>query len=179
MKTDKIENANSWLNKKIPWPLGIIVILAFIIIIVSPAYHPRGARKTACQKNLEHLYTTMFRYCNMTNHGDNFPNLRGQAFWEVLLTMPTPETSILADDRRKHTYYICPVMGGAGNYDTNHYRGPNYEVTYGIPYDMPIAADFPDNHGDDTINVLYFDGTVKEVKKGTPEWDRVEKYTIK
>lgn len=159
----------------------VITIISILTTILLPQVTKamKRAKKTACQANLQkYLYQGMLDYTREKNYG-GFPALKGQAFWDVLRTMPTKDDSILAHDRKKHSYYICPVKGGRkGDYGISDYRGPNYAVTTGTNDDKPIASDLSDNHGDDTINVLYFDGKVEEVKKGSPEWEETDKLLI-
>lgn len=159
----------------------VITILSILTVILLPRVTEamKKARKASCQANLQkYLFQAMFNYVNEKNYG-GYPPLKGQDFWEVLRTMPSKEEAILAHDRKKHNYYICPVKGGRkGDFGVSDYRGPNYAVTTGTNEDRPIAADLVDNHGDDTINILYFDGKIEETKKGSLEWSGVEQYLI-
>ncbi|MBI4835118.1 MAG: type II secretion system protein [Planctomycetes bacterium] len=160
--------------------LVVIAIIAILATVLLPAVvgGNKKARKTACAQNLQkHLYQAMFRYVTDINYGA-YPkgdNYKGKNFWEVLRNAPTIDESILADDKRKHVYYVCPVKGGMSGFGVNDYRGPinttGKLITSGTKGTQPIAGDIVDNHGDDTVNILFFDGTVEEVKKGTSEWD--------
>jgi len=60
-----------------------------------------------------------------------------------------------------------------------HYRGPNYDIMYKIAEDVPLGSDLPGNHPNGIINVLYMNGRISEVKPGTPEWEKAEKYLSK
>lgn len=159
----------------------VIAIISILTVILLPQVTGamKRAKKAACQANLQkYLYQGMFHYVNEKNYG-GYPQLKGQAFWEALRTLPTKEDAILAHDRKKHSYYICPVKGGRkGDFGLSDYRGPNYGVTTGTNDDRPIAADLIDDHGDDTINILYFDGKVEEAKKGSAEWTEAEQNLV-
>ncbi|MBI4834026.1 MAG: type II secretion system protein [Planctomycetes bacterium] len=161
--------------------LVVIAIIAILAVVLLPAISTGTikARKAACTQNLQkHLFTALVTYVNDISKGA-YPqgdNYRGPAFWEVLRTLPSPDESALKDEINKHLFYVCPVKGGEGSFGLCHYRGPNYDVSAGTIGTKPIAADLPGNHGDDTINILYFGGSVKEVKKGSPEWEEADKY---
>lgn len=109
----------------------------------------------------------------------NYPSQQGCAFWEALRTLPTPEKSVLGT--RHHKIYVCPHLKGKTTPGLGicHYRGPNYTVTDQTPEDTPLGSDMLDNHPNGTINVLYVNGKIKEVKPNTPEWTKAEKYLSK
>jgi prepilin-type N-terminal cleavage/methylation domain-containing protein len=159
--------------------LVVMAIISILTLVLLPNIvgTTRKARKMACSANLrKHLYAAMVTYVNDVNFG-GYPSLKGPAFWEVLRTMPSKEDSVLSEYRKRHTFYICPLKGGKqGDYGMCDYRGPNYGVSHGTKGNKPIAADLPDNHGDDTINILYFGGEVEEAKKGASDWDEADKF---
>lgn len=159
--------------------LVVIAIIAILATVLLPAIvgGQITAKKAGCTENLrKHLYGAMFRYVETVNYGA-YPDLKGPDFWEVLRTMPSTDDAVLSDDTRKHSFFICPVKGGSGSFGVSDYRGPSYKVTMGTKGTRPFAADLLDDdesiHGDDTINVLYFGGTVKEVHKdkNASAWD--------
>jgi prepilin-type N-terminal cleavage/methylation domain-containing protein/prepilin-type processing-associated H-X9-DG protein len=163
--------------------LVVIAIIAILATVLLPAVvgGNKKARKTACAQNLQkHLYQAMFTYVNDFNYGA-YPkgdNYKGKNFWEVLRKAPTLDESVLADDKRKHAYFVCPVKGGNGGFNVNDYRGPinttGKLISSGTKGTLPFAGDLVDNHGDDTVNVLFFDGTVEEVKKtDSGAWDDI------
>lgn len=160
----------------------VIAIIAILAIVLLPAVvgNYKKAKKTACAQNLQkHLFTAMFSYVSDINYGA-YPKgdkYKGKDFWEVLRCAPSTSEAILADDNRRHVYYVCPVKGGPSGFGINDYRGPvngppGKTISSGTPGTVLIAGDLVENHGDDTANILFFDGTVREIKKGSGgDWD--------
>jgi len=60
-----------------------------------------------------------------------------------------------------------------------NYRGPNFQVSDKTEEPMPIGADFPDNHSNGSIYVVYWSGEIKLLLKGDPEIERIDKYLSK
>lgn len=159
--------------------LVVIAIIAILATVLLPAVARAffGSKKTQCQSNLRKLHQAMFWY---NERYGGFPveeDGKGKNFWEVLRQKPTPEDAVLAREKKKHSFFICPVLrggatGGSGMCD---YRGPNKNISLGTREDRPIAADEHDNHGDDNaVNILYFGGDVIEAKENSQEWKEAD-----
>jgi hypothetical protein len=99
------------------------------------------------------------------SHKGHWPDVPEGNYW-VFCSRTTPPL-IEAESR---AVLRCPAREEPN--DECDYRGPKVPWTALLP-DDPIAADRHGNHGDDdSINVLFKDGSVMEAALDDPRWKR-------
>jgi type II secretory pathway pseudopilin PulG len=142
--------------------LGSIIILALLSAVLLPfiARGLRQARIDTCAQNLRILHRTGLAYAT-ANGG--WPDRTGEDLWKSFARTNPP---LLKDEALE--VLVCPVLESGCAAGETDYRGPT------VPWKelasaAPVAADKPDNHGDDEGGcVLYKDGRVVELER--QEW---------
>jgi prepilin-type N-terminal cleavage/methylation domain-containing protein len=154
--------------------IGIITILAGLVL-PNILRAMTTTRKLQCQNNLRALYHGIFQYdINFRGYpqGDDY---RGSKFWEVLRTVPTPESSILVEDQGAgaHKYFVCPLAGTSPGPGVCDYRGPDYDAGLRTKGAAVLGADKDTNHdpeGKGDINILFFGGRIDSYRPDSSEW---------
>lgn len=153
-------------------------VMAHVCLVVG-----KRSRIETCKDNLRGIAVCLTIYAQKYGSGYEIPDRRGQAFWDALLSTPSPLESVSAHSQY---FFCCPVLRWTRKEGFADYRGP-MPISGSSMYwirpptgvsvgnaDRVIAADRLLNHGlqeDQHINVLLRSGRVESAVPGSRVWD--------
>ncbi|MDQ7778271.1 MAG: hypothetical protein RDV41_01005 [Planctomycetota bacterium] len=151
--------------------VGIIVTAAAILTPMA-ANCRASSKKRDCTSNLKQIGLYLNLYCSKFGRETAYPPTNTSPnFLDYLRQIPTSTTAIAANS---HGIFVCKVAGTMPGPNALDYRYPNVWRTIDETCDpsWPIACDHPNNHGEDDMNVLLFDGSVQSTALSSRLWDR-------
>ena len=142
--------------------IGILVLVAIFV----PTGTHCGTGRMHCLHNLQQLHKLGTVYA--CQHKGQWPEPDAGGYW---LSLTKTRPAYIEQDHLE--ILLCPLRDEEPVPGRCDYRGPRVPWSQLSLHD-PVAADRPENHGQDPIQVLLKDGSAVEVRPGDPLWKRCD-----